>query len=303
MSACFSRMSLLVLFVLCLAACDDIHADNSDKEEIGLADYLCAVAPVSCSSDLYKRVYLAPPEEIYEITLNGRRLVVPMGYIDTTQLVSDSRYPIKTSLFLEMLLPKFSPHSTHNIREFFTPYERSAMKVHVSVPNSQAISWTERLSFSRLGATRPSSPVRRPNKYGLEGWGEDFDKWPKRRPCTNLGHNESPCGEPTTPDDVWRPIKPNGPPSVMICEPDTLDDVDDRVITMPVSEREAYFANPKNWSGRRRAFCRHEMLYQPINAWVEIRYPRRFITQWKEIEDGIRQLLDSFIAKGTSSTR
>lgn len=300
MNKYINRCLSAILCSIVLASCGQSVAGNS-KESLSLSDYLCAIMPVSCNSDLYKRVYLAPPDATYEITLNGKRLVVPMGYLDTTQLLSDPRYPVKTSLHLEMLLPDLAPHSPQNIREFFTPYERSKLWITVGIPSPGAMSWEDASNVRIERAKRESnSLIRRPNKFGLEGWGEDFDKWPRRRPCANLGRDEPPCTG-AYPRDIWHPIKPNGLPSVMICDPDVLEDLDVRIVAMPEDEREVYFADPKQWSGRRRAMCSHDLFYERINAWVELRYPRRFIVQWKEIEDGVRYLLDTFIARGESS--
>jgi hypothetical protein len=219
-----------------------------------------------------------------------------MGYIDPVQLMDDPRYSEKNSLFLEMLLPGLKPRSPQNMREFFTPYERSVMKLWLIMPGPDAVPWKERLDSSRLGAIRPDWPIRRADQFGLQGWGENFDKLPQRRPCASLGSENPPCGKPSTPEDIWRPITPNGPPSVMICDADLLEDQDAKIVAMPHTEREAYFANSKNWAGKRRAFCRHKMLYEPLNASIELRYPRRFLKDWKEIEGGVSHLLGGFVA-------
>lgn len=294
---------ILIAFLLSsvsITGCGNTEAESQEKN-FNLADYLCLITPVSCHSDFYKQVYLAPPEATYEITLNGKRLVVPMGYLRTSQLLTDPRYPVKQSLYLEMLLPDLTPHSPHNIREFFTPYERSNLRIEINVRSPGSSSVNESIiSWITLTKRESNTLMLRKQKYGLEGWGEDFDQWPRRRPCANMGRDEPPCGTPSTPSDVWYPITPNGTPSVMICDPDILEDRDAIILAMPTAEREAYFADPKQWAGRGRAMCSHYMLYEPVDSFVTLIYPRRFIAQWKQTEDGVRRLLDTFIARGAN---
>ena len=131
--------------LLCLAGVAGCEQSTPDKKtnEFTLADYLCILTPSQCHGDLYKKVYLAPPDAIYEITLNGKKLKIPMGYLNTAQLLNDPSRPVKTQLALEALLPVFAPHSSQNLREFFTPYERNRISILVGIRLPGAMTWDD----------------------------------------------------------------------------------------------------------------------------------------------------------------
>ena len=260
---------------------------------MSVGELLCIYAPMACDGGKLSRFYAADPGTIYERKLGERAIYVPIGYVDDTDLLVDMRYPDRTfNLYLLGLLPNLAPRTPSNVREFFTPYERSVVRILVGLTNEGAKPWPEAVSDNfDMTLHAANSPTRRADKFGLEVWGEDFEKWPKRRPCANTGEDEPPCGAGHT-RDALRPIKLHGPPSVMECDPDTLIDIDAQVMALSSSEREAYFVSRK-WFGRRRAMCTHHMLYEPWGAYIMLEYPRRFIAQWQQTEEKVRALLDS----------
>ncbi|MFM2067979.1 MAG: hypothetical protein RLZZ584_2888 [Pseudomonadota bacterium] len=286
------------LLLLLMLAAQHIGATAAGKESFPIAEYLCAITPSDCHSELYRRVYLAPPDATYEIVMNGRRLVVPMGYIDTAQLMSDPRYPVKTSIFMEALMPGLAPHSPTNLREFFVPYALNKVTIRVGTRLPGAMTWLQAHEWTVTRIKKWSNTlVARPSKYGLNGWGEDFVKWPRRRPCSNLREDEPPC-KAAAPDDIWTPVVPNGPPSSITCTPEILVDHTDKIVTLTKAEQEAYFSDRTQWMGRRRAMCIHDMLIESINSTASVEYPRRFLGQWRETENAIRNMFDDFIRAG-----
>src|SRR6185295_20062627 len=92
---------------------------------------------------------------------------------------------------------------------------------------------------SALAASK--APVRRSDKHDLEVWGEDFQRFPQRRPCASLGQQQPACFTPA-PEDVMRPLKPLGAESVISCDADVLDDIDARIVGMSAAQKESYFA-------------------------------------------------------------
>ena len=143
------------------------------------------------------------------------------------------------------------------------------------------------------------SRVRRPDKHGLEAFGEDFDRYPKRRPCETLDTDLSTCKSPHA-RDILRPIQQEGERSLMFSDPDILPDVRAKLATMTNTEREAWYAS-KAWFGVRNAMCRHELYYQPLNSLVVLRYQRHFISQWERTEQLVRGLLDHAQVPGTAA--
>lgn len=260
-----------------------------------LKDYLCTITPSDCHSKLMQKVYLAPPDAIYERKVGNKPLRIPMAYLSFVELLQDPRYEKNESmLVLESTLPDLDPRTPENMREYFIPYDTSRISIYVGHRNREPgiAEWIKNLEESRsINFTWFKDAVRRPDKYGLEIWGEDFTIWPNRIPCTNLGKNEPPC-TPAYPKDVLSPLASRT--SLMVCDPETLADRDAAVMQMSTVDREAYFAS-KQWSGRRRAMCSHDIYYEPLNASVWLIYPRRFISQWQQTEERIRKLLDSFL--------
>lgn len=290
-------LAAILLFAIVLAACRGAESETSSgvsRGRFGVGDLLCTYTPSACDGGKLSQFYAADPRTIYERTLGERTVYVPIGYVDDTDLLIDLRRPGRNlNMHLLGLLPELAPRTPDNVQEFFVPYERNAVRITVYLPGGAgAKPWSE-VAASHFNMTRhgANSPIRRSDKFGLEVWGEDYAKWPKRRPCANLGKGEPPCGDGNT-KDALRPIETTGPTSVMECDPDILVDIDAQVIVMSHAEREAYFES-RQWFGRRRAMCTHDMFYEPWSAHVMLQYPRRFIAQWHETEQKVRALLDS----------
>lgn len=297
-------LCVIAMSLLCACSQADEGSSPANAKEFSLKDYLCVLTPNDCHGQLTQKLFTAPPDAMYERKLGGKSLRIPMAYLDYLELIHDpSQKKDDADLYLVSLLPGIGPRSPQNLREYFMPYERSAIHINVGFRRPGASEWMDVIERGRIGGLNASStPVRRPDKYDLEIWGEDFKQWPRRLPCSKLGEDtiEKPCGRPSTPDEVYTPLGKRT--SLMICDPEALVDRDAQIVAMPEAEREAYFAS-KQWVGGRRAMCRHQMYYAPLNAHVVLRYPRRFISQWQQTEARVRGLLDSFLVPEQPETK
>lgn len=283
----------MLLSLVSVGACSDRKAEPSANPPITGLELTCIYNPGVCNNEKLVQLYGAPADRIVERRFHGRELHVPIGYLDDTELLVDPRYPKeKSDLFLVALLPDLRAREPSNLPEFFAPYERNLMRIVVGVRGTTAMPWTDSLEW--LAKTNPGemlSPVRRQDKFGLSVVGEDYERNPARRPCARLGEDKSQCWQPHA-QDVLRPVQPNGPPSLMLCDPEILPDIDQKVLEMRDTERNKYYAS-KRWFGERRAMCKHYLLYAPFNATIRLTYPRRFIAQWRATEDRVRALLDA----------
>ena len=287
-----SFVKALALGLMCLiAVACQARNEGDDKEKMPLSELLCIYTPSSCHGKKLLELYGAPPDALYERRFRDQVLHIPTGYISDTELLVDPRYSkAETALYLVALLPDLKPRERSNLREFFIPYDRNLINIRIGPRGPGAIPWEKSQQNSMRSAGEMVSPVRRPDKFGLEVYGEDFNKHPKRRPCEFLGADTSTCRRPHA-EDILRPIHQVGKRSLMLCDPDVLPDIQARVEAMPNAEREAWYAS-KAGAGVRRAVCTHYMYYEPLNASVVLRYPRRFISQWQRTEQLVRELLD-----------
>jgi len=244
--------------------------------------------------------YSKSADTLYERPLGSSTLHVPIGFVSEIDLMSDARYQKKDlAMHLVAKLPEVEARSPSNLRGFFPPFDIALLTINVGPRTREADEWSAVIQSTYDSALRSSnSPVRKVSRFGLEAWGEDLRRWPKRRPCASLSEDLSTCTSPAPPD-VFRPLSGKVPASVMTCDSDALPDVDAVVAAMPYAEREAYFSS-KRWAGVRRATCRHTMFYAPLNAHVTLNYPRRFLQNWADIEARVTSLLDSSL--GTKTT-
>ncbi|MBT2335580.1 hypothetical protein J7E49_16905 [Variovorax paradoxus] len=296
---------LICVALLCLlGGCSQAESGKGGEEAkaFALKDYLCAITPADCHGKLIQNLYLAPADAMYERKVGGKKVRIPMAYLSFIELLQDPRQQKDdASLYLESLLPDIGPRTPQNLREYFTPYERSRIGIIVGDRRPGAIDWKEGLESTRTGTLRASSsPIRRPDKYGLEVWGENFEKWPRHIPCASPDQEFPICGRQVTPRDVLSPLQSRT--SLIICDADALPDADAKVMAMPEAEREAFFAS-KKWSGQSRAMCKHDMYYEPLNARISLDYPRRFLAQWQKTEARVRELLDSFLVADQPATK
>ena len=274
-----------------LAAACQAKDEGGDKEQMPLSQLLCIYTPSSCHGKKLLELYGAPPGSLYERKFRDQVLHIPTGYISDTELLVDPRYSkAETALYLVALLPDLKPRERSNLREFFVPYDKSLLHITVLPRSPGAMPWEAGRQMAMKSAGETLSPIRRPDKYGLEVYGENFDKHPKRRPCESLDADTSTCRRPHA-EDILRPIQQEGERSLMLCDPDELPDVMEKVDAMSSAEQEAWYAS-KAWFGVRRAVCVHEMYYKPLNSIVVLYYPRRFISQWQRTEKLVRELLD-----------
>ncbi|MDO8177176.1 MAG: hypothetical protein Q7T62_02920 [Undibacterium sp.] len=298
--------SFAALFSICflVSACSPRTSTGKESEAtLKLKEQFCSIAPDECNSKFAQKVYLAPPDAIYERMVRDQKLRIPFGYVSSTEMMNDPRYKKEElSVYLEAQMPALTPHSPQNLREFFRPYYLSSVGIEISTPGAEAISWEKRVEGVIQGARRSyRNPTQLPEKYGLKGWGENFKIWPRLAPCRQELRGAKPCISPLVlpPDNVLIPITPNGPLSVIICDPDELGDIDQEIMSFPIAERELLFSSNAG-AGQRRSMCIHKLYYQKLDVWVRLKYPRRFLPQWRETEDRMRALLDSFIPTTTS---
>lgn len=294
----------VALFSVCflVSACSPkTSAGNENADSLKLKEQFCSIAPSECNSKFAQKVYLAPPDAIYERMIRDQKLRIPFGYVSSTEMMSDPRYKKEElSVYLEAQMPALTPHSPQNLREFFRPYYLSSVDIQIWIHTKDAMPWEEQVMSSVQSARRSyRNPTQLDEKYGLKGWGENFKVWPRLAPCKETLTNNTPCSPQTLATDVLFPIAQNGSPSVITCAPDELGDIDQEIMNLPLAERELYFSSNAG-AGRRRSMCRHEMYYEKLNVSLWLIYPRRFLPQWRETEDRMRALLDSFVPATTS---
>ena len=276
-----------------------VPAAGSEKapQEWTLKDYLCSFTPIKCNPDLAKSLYFAPPGTVREMTLNNKKLRVPMSYVSLSDLFVDSNED-RYGAHLEAEMPNVMPRTPQNLHEFVGPYPVNKVLINVGFPRAGAIPWSEGLMFTRrLELGRSSQPIRKPDKFGLEVWGENFANMPEKRPCTELAQTEPPCKHPRA-DDVMTPIKPNGYPSQMVCTPGELPDIDEKMtVEQILAERK------KRGVLFLRAVCRHDLYLPELDFRLRLHYPRKFLPQWRQTEDRVRALLISFAVNESAATR
>jgi hypothetical protein len=297
------RIRALVVAALCLAltACNAKQPADEDAV-VTVSRLLCTYTPSMCGSKQLIDLYSAPPDKVYVRRLGDRTLHIPTGYISDTELITDPRYPKETlDLRLVALLPGLEPRTPANLKEFFVPFDRRAISISVGPRAVEAIPWEQGLKSLARNAGEVLSPIRRADKFGLAVVGEDFAKHPDRRPCASLDQKAPTCWRPHA-RDVLSPVNQTGEASQLICDPDILEDISEKEEAMSEIEREAWYQS-KEWGGKRKAACIHDMYYAPLNAAVSMRYPRRFVAQWEQIERDVRILLDSSIDRSGSLTR
>ncbi len=294
-----ARLILALLIATPLFACSQEPPAPATPQAMSGLELTCVYTPSACNPGKFRDLYTSAPDKPFKTTFRGRPLVVPMGYVSDLVLIVDPRYPDirDRSLPLVALGYELLPRTPANVHEFFVPYRQRAFDISVGARMPGAWPWHDVLNNNAAtGAGEVLSRVRRADRYGLSVVGEDFEKRPNRRPCATLGDDTRFCHHPDV-KDVFRPIEPNGAPSLMICTADGAPDHDAAYLAMPKVEQEEYIKLRKG-VGVRRAACSHKMLYEPWNAQVTIRYPRHYLEHWREIEDNLRRLLASFEAAG-----
>jgi hypothetical protein len=295
------QIRAVILTVLCLAltACN-AKQPTDESAAMSVSQLLCTYTPSACGSKQLIELYSAPPDKLYDRRLGDQTLRIPTGYISDTELLVDPRYPKETqALRLVALLPGLEPRTPANVREFFVPFDHRSISISVDPRTPGAIPWKQRLESIARGAGEVLSPIRRADKFGLSVVGEDFAKHPNRRPCASLGQETPACWRPHA-RDVLRPLQQAEERSLMICDPDILeDDIGEKVEAMSdAQKREWYESNA--WWGKRRAICDHRLYYKPLDAHISMRYPRRFAAQWTQTERLVRELLDISLARGSN---
>lgn len=297
---------MLWLIFLSVAACGRVDASNvaeaRTESNFSLIDWLCLHTPDDCQGEVGTKISRASSGEKFEVTINGKKLRIPVNYIDLEVMAGAAKNPKPDSkVFLRALLPGLAPRISKNVEDFSYPNAYNVVRFSLSANGHQRsgeMQWEEKMQLvvarNRNMADRP---VRRQDQYGLEIWGEDFERYPRRAPCKYPKEKGIACGDLTT-KDSYHPIKPNGPASAMACDPIMHVDMATKIMELGKSER-ILFQRKIDGDPDRPSYpqCVHDMLYEPLDAWVVVYYRAGLLSQWKSTEDGIRALLDSFMVK------
>lgn len=294
-----ARMILALLIATPLLACSQQTQSPAAPAAMSGLDLACIYTPSACNPGKFRDLYTSASDKPFETTFRGRPLVVPTGYVSDLVLIVDPRYPDirNRSLPLVALGHELAPRSPSNVRQFFMPYDQRVVQIRVGARSPSAKPWSEVVLGPIAWPGEVLRPVAKPPQYGLSIVGEDFDRFPNRKPCARLGDDERTCRLHM--DEVYRPLQPNGPPSVMICTAAVLPDPDAEFMAMSDEQQKAHVES-KRWVGRRRTMCKHEMYYEPWDAHVSVWYSRHLLSHWREIEDNLRRRLASFEEAGQS---
>lgn len=301
------RIVCLSFALLSITACGNTSAatePEKSEKNFTLKDWLCLYAPDRCEGEAMRQIYLAPPDAKFEVTLNGKLLRIPMSYVHASVMAgTDFSHPLKpdTSIYLEALAPDIVPRTTQNLKYFLSePNTYNVVTFDLLTGGSSQSGkpvWLQSVDriIQNVKNNQYDSPIRHPNQYGLEAWGTDYKKRPDYIPC-NFPYpkeKQAVCDK-RPPDFAYRPLKPNGSPSAMVCNPG--EDIAERLMAASENERPALQKTlNKSPSAPYYPHCRHVMIYEPLNALITIHYRSGFLPQWKKIEDGIRAALDSFV--------
>lgn len=304
-----SLIAGLSFALLNIAACGNTTAATEPEKtenNFTLKDWLCLYAPERCEGDAMRKIYLAPPDAKFEVALNGKLLRIPMSYVHASVMAgTDFNHPLKpdTSIYLEALAPDIVPRTPENLKYFFYPHQYNVVTFHLLTGGSSQSGtpvWLQSVDriIQNVKNNQYDSPIRHPNQYGLEVWGTDYKKRPDYIPCKYPKEKHTVCTD-VPPDFAYRPLKPNGPPSAMTCTP-VGGDMATRLMALSDADRVALAAVLRKDPDRPyNPQCMHEMIYEPLNALITIRYRSGLLPQWKKIEDGIRAALDSFVVPKT----
>lgn len=301
-------IAVLGFVFLGMAACGNTTASTvpeKTENNFTLKDWLCLYAPDKCEGEAMQKIYLAPPDAKFEVTLNGKQLRIPMSYVHASVMAgTDFSQPLKpdSSIYLEALGPDIVPRTQQNLKYFLLePNTYNVVTFHLLTggsPPTGMREWQHSVNqiVQNVKNNQYDSPIRHPNQYELEVWGTDYKKRPDYIPCGYSFQKEKQtlCDKLSPPDFAYRPLKPNGSPSAMVCDPG--EDIAERLMAASENERPALQKTlNKSPSAPFYPHCRHVMLYEPLNAWITIRYRSGLLPQWKKIEDGIRAALDLFV--------
>lgn len=303
------KIALLIwagLIFLSVTACSRTDGPNvagtRTESDFRLIDWLCLYTPGACQDEARIKINRASGDEKFEVIINGKHLRIPMNYIDPEIMAGVTKNPQPDSkVFLKALLPGLAPRTSKNVKDFSYPNSYNVVRFSLSTnghPTSGKMEWEEKMQLVvARNKNMADRPVRRQDKYGLEIWGEDFDRYPYRAPCKYPKEKGVACGDLTT-KDSYRPIKRNGPSSAIACDPIMQIDIATNIMALDESER-ITFQRKINSDPDRPPYpqCVHDMLYEPLDVWIVLYYRAGMLSQWKNTEDGIRALLDSFIVR------
>jgi hypothetical protein len=173
----------IALAAIALILCGCGKADEAKRpgsaEQFSLKDYLCTITPTECHRKEVQRLFLAPPDAIYEATLGGKALHIPMGYVHPIQAASSGELRDQ-ELFLNALGPEMQPRSIENIREFIRNGPQPAL-VRFNVMSVKSVGspqwWEGTVDESvKDHIQRLTARKRYPDKYGLQHWGVDYTR-------------------------------------------------------------------------------------------------------------------------------
>ena len=301
-------IALLCLLSGCSKAGDE-KAVGSAKA-FTLKDWLCTITPSQCHPTELQKLFKAPPDAMYETTLGGKQLRIPMGFVDPIELIpKDGDLRLK-KLYLTAFDKDMVPRSRENITEFIRNGAHPGLVRFnviagdrgrlVTPPTVEAFVQKE-----KARRIQDFEAVKRyPDKHGLEHWGNDYERARWVKPCELPGEMQQ-CGMRSQ-NDFYMPLKANGFQSYMECESWLALKASsaEKELTMTQQQRDFYFesgqyakeraASP--WRMSIDPHCRHHMHHAGLPGGVVLHYHLALLPHWKQIEERTRAILDAALS-------
>jgi len=87
-------MKLVLLQLACLTCLNllsgcskaDTDKDTGSAKSFTLKDWICTITPSECHPTELQKLFTAPPDAMYETTLGGKQLRIPMGFVHPLQM-------------------------------------------------------------------------------------------------------------------------------------------------------------------------------------------------------------------------
>lgn len=290
-----------VALIICGCGKTEEAMGPGSAEQFSLKDYLCTITPAECHRKEVQRLFLAPPDAIYETTLGGKALRIPMGYVHPIQAASSGELRDQ-KIFLNALGPEMQPRSIENIREFIRNGRRPAL-VRFNVMSVKSVEpthwWKSTVEKSvKEHIERLTAAKRYPDKHGLQHWGVDYSRARFAKPCEFKGEMQQ-CGMERQ-EDLYVPLDARSAASYMLCASWLYLKTNsaDKELAMSSEEREAYYRSDAykkktGWYMNTDPHCNHYFYHVQLNATIRLTYHLSLLPHWKQIEDRTRVLLDA----------
>lgn len=155
----------------------------------------------------------APPDARYETTLSGKRLRIPMGFVDPIELIAKDGDQKSKKLYLNAFNKSMELCSEENITEFIRNGAHSGLvrfnvvssdgNRHYTIEAAQA----ERQKEKTQRIQNFEAVQRYPDKHGVEHWSNAYERARWGKPCEIPGEMQQ-CGMRSQ-DDFYIPTKAN----------------------------------------------------------------------------------------------